>query len=58
MCPEGYPTEEQVSGVDWWERFTEKYEECKKDEAKAGRPSRHPRPSKSVVMREVGRKKK
>jgi hypothetical protein len=58
MCPQGYPTEETESSVDLWERFTKEYEEYKKDEAKAGRPSRYPVPSKSVVMREIGRKKK
>ena len=57
MCPQGYPTEETESSVDLWERFTKEYEEYKKDESKAGRSSRYPRPSKSVVMREVGRKK-
>jgi hypothetical protein len=56
MCPQGYPTEEQESSVDLYERFTKEYEDYKKDEAKAGRHSRHPMPSKSVVMREVGRK--
>jgi len=53
-----YPTEEQVSSVDLYERFEKEYGEYKKDEAKAGRSSRYPVPSKSVVMREVGRKRK
>jgi hypothetical protein len=56
MCSQGYPTEEQESSVDLYERFGKEYEEYKKDEAKAGRHSRYPRPSMSVVMREVGRK--
>jgi hypothetical protein len=58
MCPQGYPTEEHESSVDLYERFTKEYEEYKKDEAEAGRRSRFPIPSKSVVMREVGRKMK
>jgi hypothetical protein len=57
IWPEEYPTEEHVSSVDLYERFEKEFGEYKKDEAKAGRSSRYPVPSKSVVMREVGRKK-
>jgi hypothetical protein len=52
MYPERYPTEDEVSGVDLYDRFAEEY---KKVEGKANPPSKWGMPSRRVVMREVGR---
>jgi hypothetical protein len=53
-----YPPEAEESSVDFYERFEKEYEEYKKDQAKVGRSSKYPCPSKSCVMRLIGRKTK
>ena len=48
---ENYPTEEEVSSPDLWDRFCAEYDRVEgKSNSKLGRPS------KDTVMREVGRK--
>ena len=53
VYPEGYPTRDQVSDVDLYDRFAKEYE---KVEGKANPPSRLRMPSPDTVLREVGRK--
>jgi hypothetical protein len=53
IYPEEYPTEDEVSDADLYDRFAREYAEV---EGKAKPPSRYNRPSLTTVMREVGRK--
>lgn len=50
---EEYPTIEEVSDVDVWDRFSKEYE---KVEGKAKPPSKYGKPSPHTVLREMGRK--
>jgi hypothetical protein len=51
--PGGYPTRDEVSDVDLYDRFAKEYE---KVEGKAKPASKLKMPSREVVMREAGRK--
>jgi hypothetical protein len=53
VYPAGYPTRDQVSDVDLYDRFAKEYE---KVEGKANPRSRLAMPSRATVLREVGRK--
>jgi hypothetical protein len=53
IWPKEYPTREEVSDADVWDRFSEAY---KKIEAGANPPSKHGKPSLHTVLREMGRK--
>jgi hypothetical protein len=52
MFPNGYPTEEEVSTPDLWDRFGAEYARV---EGKEVPPSKLGMPSIKTVLREVGR---
>jgi hypothetical protein len=53
LWPQEYPTREEVSNQDLFDRFAKEYEQV---ESKANLPSKHGMPSLETVLREVGRK--
>ena len=52
LFPERYPTEEEVSNPDAWDRFCREYERV---EDKSSKPSKLSRPSRETMLREMGR---